>query len=330
MSLSALNYPPLVALSGLGLAASIPTIEKLVMNSPLSVIRIANLVAYGISVISVSIPGRMDDEAMDGGELAPVGGKTLVAPSGWAFAIWGPIFLGELVGVIVPFFISEKAPVVTLLKQTSGPFIAAQLFQSLWCATFRPKYKGASRYISTGMLSATAYTLSRAHAAFTTNSARTSYSALEYGILFLPMALHFGWTTAASLVNINGSLSMQEDSSPKVIARVGHLSVVGATALGVFIATTRQAPVFAGVITWALSAVADGMKKRLATASSEGESTPLSGKKGKQSEMGVRLEGASVQYFLSRAGAYVNGLTAVFVAVTMASAGGVKSVAPEF
>jgi len=326
MSLSALNYPPLVALSGLGLGASLPILEKLVLNSPWNVVRIANLLAYGINFISVQRPGRLDGQAAEGGELAPRTGRTLVAPAGWAFAIWGPIFLGEMIAVTAPFFIKETEPIVALLKQTAGPFIAAQLFQSLWCAAFRPKYKGASMFVSTGLLSATAYSLSRAHAVFTAKP--ELYSNLQYAILFLPLALHFGWTTAASIVNLNGSVSMQEASSSKSIKYVGHASVIAATVLGVFLAKTRDAPVFAGVIAWALSAVASGMKSRLTAAAAEGKSQPLFGDK-KKSEI-VGLDGAATQYMLSRTGAIISGLAAAFVAAgSMISSSGSKSV-PEF
>ena len=328
MSLSALNYPPLVALSGLGLGASLPAIEKLALESPWQAVRLATLLSYGVNLISVGRPGRLDGQASGDGELSPNAGKTLVAPAGWAFAIWGPIFLGEMVGVVAPFFINESDPIVALLRKTAGPFVAAQLFQSLWCAAFRPKYTGASRFISTGLLGATAYSLSRAHAVFASSS--DLYSNLQYGIYFLPMALHFGWTTAASLVNLNGSVAMQEEVSSSVVKYVGHASVVVATALGVFVAVSRDAPVFAGVIAWALSAVADGMKKRLDAAKERdtAASTPLLKKKKSAEKEIVGLDGAATQYMLSRVGAAINGLTAAFVAVTMSGISGKKFPAP--
>ena len=312
MSLAALNYPPLVALSGLGLGASLPAISQFAITSPWTTVRIVNLVSYGINLVSVGRPGRMDGQAVDDGELAPRTGKTLVAPSGWAFAIWGPIFLGELVSVTAPFFIKESDPIVELLRKTYGPFITAQLFQSLWCAAFRPKYKGSAMFISTGMLSATAFHLSKAHAIFTANP--LLYSNLQYGLFFLPMALHFGWTTAASLVNLNGSVALQKGASSTIIKYVGHLSVLAATVLGIYIAKTRDAPVFAGVISWALFAVADGMKTRLAAAAAA-----IDGKKQKKDKDVIGLDGAKTQYMLSTAGAMLNGLAVAFVTGTMSA-----------
>mmetsp|Transcript_4037 Transcript_4037/g.7755 ORF Transcript_4037/g.7755 Transcript_4037/m.7755 type:complete len:335 (+) Transcript_4037:129-1133(+) len=329
MSLSALNYPPLVALSGIGLGASLPTVEQIAAQTPWNTLRLVNLLSYGINFISVQRPGRLDSQAAEGGELAPRTGKTLVAPSGWAFAIWGPIFLGELVGVTAPFFLSETDPIVELLKKVSGPFISAQLFQSLWCAAFRPKYnkKGEGyMFVSTGMLAATAYSLSRAHAVFTANP--HVYSKFQYGIFFCPMALHFGWTTAATLVNLNGSVAMKEGATSTLIKYVGHASVVAASIIGVYVAKVRDAPVFAGVIAWALSAVADGMKRRLNDKAATEEGSDNKTKKSKENDAAasVGLDGAATQYILSRIGAIVNGLAAAFVAgrLSVGSGSGVK------
>ena len=283
--------------------------------------------------MSVQRPGRLDSQAAEGGDLAPRTGKTLVAPSGWAFAIWGPIFLGELVSVTAPFFLVESDPLVELLRKVSGPFISAQIFQSLWCAAFRPKYnKKGYMFVSTGMLAATAYSLSRAHAAFTANP--KLYSNVQYGVFFLPLALHFGWTTAATLVNLNGSVSMLEGASSTLIKYVGHASVLVASVLGVYVAKVRDAPVFAGVIAWALSAVADGMKKRLEVA--KNQDLDDNKKKDKNSKKSTKdadadadvdvvgLDGAAMQYALARMGAIVNGLAAAFVAgrLSVTSGGG--------
>eukprot|EP00559_Dactyliosolen_fragilissimus_P002900 CAMPEP_0184861486 /NCGR_PEP_ID=MMETSP0580-20130426/6164_1 /TAXON_ID=1118495 /ORGANISM="Dactyliosolen fragilissimus" /LENGTH=323 /DNA_ID=CAMNT_0027359003 /DNA_START=29 /DNA_END=1000 /DNA_ORIENTATION=- len=308
MSLSLLNYPPLVASTGIGLGFGLPYMQQLATNVPWTAVKVASAVAYGINFLSVSRPGRLDGQAAavaNDGELSPRNGKTLVAPAGWAFTIWAPIFLGELTYVTYQFFVPESSLLVPTLRKISAPFIASQLFQSLWCAAFRPKYKGNLMFISTGLLSATAYSLSKAHKIFSNQSNVQGFSALQYGILCLPLALHFGWTTAASLVNLNGAIAMKESSSSKVIAIVGHLSVILASILGVGISATRSSPVFGGVITWALLAVADSMKSRIEMADIG---------KGKKVKEIPGIYGAYTQLILSKAGALVSGLTSAFVA----------------
>ena len=89
-----------------------------------------------------------------------------------------------------------------------------QIFQTLWTASFRPKYKGRLIYISGAMLTGIAYSLSRAHAGFVFDG--SLYDMKEYLLYFLPMTLHFGWTTAAALVNWNGSIAMGENCQSQV------------------------------------------------------------------------------------------------------------------
>lgn len=313
-----MNYPPLVATTGLGLTYALPRIETAISHCPWPTIRVLNLLAYTLNFISVSRPGRMDGQSTaDDGVLSPRNGRTLVAPAGWAFAIWGPIFLGEAIGVAAQFFIWESnaanQPLIRLLKKTSGSFITANLFQSLWCATFRPKYDGKKMFVSVGMLAATAYSLSRVHHVFTSSSMMSSFNNVQYGLFFFPMALHFGWTTAASLVNLNGAIAMNEKSSKAFIAIVGQISVIGATALGIYLACQRDAPVYSGVIAWALSAVADSMQKRLDASKNVDNDEKRGRKKSKELPVG-NLYGASIQYILARSGAVMNAATSSILA----------------
>jgi len=343
MSLAALNSPPLVASLGVALSMYGQTVLE---TSPFFIQhhKWFNLIAYAINTVAVGIPGRIDGEVAKGiqaenaataagkkkdddhdevvassssssAALLPRTGKTLVAPAGWAFAIWGPIFTGELAFVISQFFVAakdnNKQLLASQIQSISAPFVIAQLFQTLWCAAFRPKYTGNLMWISTGMLGGVAYYLSKAHAVFTSVSRISGgLSWWEYAIHFLPISLHFGWTTAATLVNLNGAVAVADmgtsdallsskgsstiSNNNVLINVVGHASVVAATALGVAITFSRQAPVYGGVISWALFAVADGMRQRLASSSSNGNDD--------------NNVGAQRQLILSTAGAYISGL----------------------
>jgi len=327
MSLAAFNQPAAVAAAGTGAIILLPFVEDLAAKGVFTWAQLkgAAAAAYALQVVCVSIPGRIDgDMAKDlqdekrraegkdvstnmdstGGEakkLSSRNGKTLVAPAGWAFAIWGPIFVGELVSVIFQLSISADDPLVPLLRKTAVPFAFAHIFQSLWCAAFRRKYRGNLMYISFGMLASTAFSLAKAHAAYAAES--STYSGGTYAKLFFSMSLHTGWTVAASIVNLNGAFSMKESSSPRAIAWLGHASVVAATAVGVALTTARSAPVFGGVISWALLAVADGMKQRIEKA------------KKNDAMNASNLVGAATQRKLSLLGAAVS---AVAVIVTTA------------
>jgi len=304
MSLSALNTPPIVSSAMAGLAISLPSLENVILSGsiPWMGIKTLNALSYAINLYAVSQPGRLDgqeQQKMIDNDLKGMDaekGVTLVAPSGWAFAIWAPIFAGELSFTISQFLVPETSSIATIIKQLSAPFITGQLFQSLWCAAFRPKYEGSLMLISSAGLAGAAYSLSKVHAAY---ALREGYTSLQYCLFFLPTSLHFGWLTAATLVNFNGAVARMT-TCEKTIAITGHLSVVAATIAGVAVTVSRGAPVYGGVITWALVAVADGMKKRI--------------EKSKKDDNTKGLYGALVQQRLSTLGAIITFASSIVTA----------------
>ena len=314
MGLAALNSPLLVAATGVGALAGLPTLETAIRDGAISflTIKTANALLYVLNLYAVQQPGRLDGRKQE--ELQNKGSKgnkkdlfqtyrdrTLVMPSGWAFSIWPVIFLGELVFCTSSFFVKETSPVAQVIKKVSGGFMVGQIFQTLWTASFRPKYEGKLQYISAAMLSGIALSMSRAHAAFA--MAGSSYGLGQYLMYFAPMSLHFGWTLAASLVNLNGNIAAPENVSPAVVAGAGHVSVLVATGLGISVTILRQAPVVGAVIAWALTACYTGLESRLERA-----------KDIKDREQ-VGLYGAHLQRWLCGAGAVLSAGVSIVVAL---------------
>uniref|UniRef100_A0A7S4EFU3 Uncharacterized protein n=1 Tax=Pseudo-nitzschia australis TaxID=44445 RepID=A0A7S4EFU3_9STRA len=342
MSLEALNSPSLVGAVTAGCYGLLPFAAKnpMLLNSaalPFVAIKGMNALSYGFSMYSVSRPGRYDggasvkseagdsesskpkttksssgdmDAAQRGMEqMGTSKGRTLVPPAPWAFIIWAPIFMGELVMVTAPILApGSVSPVVEqALREISGPYLLAQIFQALWAASFRPRYEnGIYKYVSAANLAGIAASLSLCHGAFATtsnNSQRSlrSYSGLEYALYFLPLSLHFGWTTAASLVNLNGMYAMattnDKNATARSVAMLGHASVVLATAIGAGITWTRKAPVYGGVICWALVAVAAGLKQRIlanASNSKKNDDDNVVGIYGAERQRTLSLVGAAI------------------------------------
>lgn len=266
--LSQLNSPAIVLSAGATVLAGLPVASAFFLTggASLGLLQAANVTAYALNCASVSVPGRIDGQAqeeMQGKKAvddktyqtiySPKKGRSLIAPAGWAFAIWGPIFAGEAI-FCGSFLLGASDAVMANLPAITAPFVAANLFQCLWCSSFRPSYMTGSweKYVSMGMLGGTAFCLSLVHA---TAAASSWY--------FLPLTMHFGWTTAATLVNLNGSVAMSNASDGTVIA-VGHTSTVLATLLGVGVTLAQQSPAYGLTVAWALAACADGMKKRRA------------------------------------------------------------------
>lgn len=348
-ALTSLNAPPVVATAGVALFSGsmgfwLSSHEKMPATlSSNSVLHSLNAMAFVVNVIAVSIPGRIDqqqqqqmlkqsgsqtdattnDTKPNSSEMekyySPSRGRSLVTPSGWAFAIWGPIYVGELVWVTVGQFVLSRDNNPTEVSKMTVPFVTANLLQSLWCAAFRPSYNhGLALYVSPFLLAGTAASLSLVHVALKmmTTTITTTTTNKVNGWFLLPLTLHFGWTTAASLVNLNGSIASNPNVSDSVVIAAGHASAVVATVLGIAVTWYQHLPAYGATIAWALAACASGMQQRLLMSSTQNNKN--NNVEGKATEMtGLRpglSTGANVQRHLCWLGSGTCAFTALYVA----------------
>mmetsp|Transcript_21506 Transcript_21506/g.35970 ORF Transcript_21506/g.35970 Transcript_21506/m.35970 type:complete len:381 (+) Transcript_21506:157-1299(+) len=244
-----------------GLAGFQPIQAYLHYVAGLRVWQVANAAAFCVNVWSVSSGGRIDSSYADKGGVPPTDEyRSLVTPSGWAFAIWGVIYLAESVFMVVQMFpfMSE----VAWLAEVSPWFIAANVFQSLWCAAFRDWARPSSVFwISAAMLTSTALALGGAQAVYTRAGVIAVSSWATFGLRALvqfPLSLHFGWTTAAAIVNWNSYFAVlyrDKHISLKTQVRAAfgsiHLAYIGGAALAVF----RGDFLYSLTIAWALRAI---------------------------------------------------------------------------
>ena len=330
-ALSSINTPIVTGSIGAIAGAALPRLELLLSNGDvaLSVVKLLNILAISLSLFSVAQPGRLDgyQQTADTDSDAEIvefmsvrRGGTLVAPKGWAFAIWAPIFLGEILFVTSSALLVKQGTILAeLLGRMSAGFVVAQVFQALWAATFRKKYvgrrKGLSNWLSACMLTGIATSLNRAHMAYTS----TKIGSILHSILFFPISLHFGWTTAAALVNWNGNLAVSADQ-PLTVASAGWTSVVAATGIAMCVTLQRCAPVYGFVICWALSACADGMSDRLnerdELISKNGGMRWLAKKPTSDSILRRKgIYGAAIQKRLCTVGAIISGTAAVWTII---------------
>jgi hypothetical protein len=307
------NIQAVIAVAGALTAAALPWIEEWCGKAPLIQIQLAQIFSYILNVVATSLPGRIDsyiatkqnnpldhikektlgksdDEKVADHYLADRRGQSMFAPAGVTFAIWGPIFIGELIYVYKVYQMSSSDSNVDLVRKVAGSFICSQIFQALWCASFRPsakKEEGPWMLLSSFMLSGIALMLNRAHSLFSPHSSQF----WQYVYLWGPMTLHFGWTTAAALVNWNGDLSLLKSMDAQKLAALGHTSVVLATSIGVGITLQRQAPVLGATFAWALAGCAFGMQARVWDVKVQGE-MQKEGTVGAQTQKWLCLAGA--------------------------------------
>lgn len=240
--------------------------------------RAVSAVAYAVNVVAVSIPGRIDGEmqeharrrqAQSASASASASSpaipedsefRSLFTPAGWAFAIWGVIYLGEAFGTALQV---ANAGDVAAVRGVIPYWACACALQTLWCVAFRPAFRAPRHFwLSSAILIAEAWALGRAHAEGRRVAA--SASALTYGGVLVPLALHYGWIMCASLVNVN-SLVAKTCAIDTQLA-MGFLSAFGGAALGAGVTVVTGDPIVSAVVAWALAAVAsDGGKRTTET-----------------------------------------------------------------
>jgi hypothetical protein len=337
-----LTTAPILAASGVAKAAvtaapsALPLLISLPLQSQIFKMKVILSAAFFLNMVTVTRPGRIDREIANAmreeegrrllkskgvasntsNAFTPATGKSYITPSGYAFAIWGLIYLGEGVFtssfVLTPmkFFGSPAGSFFSIkygslrLVQTIALFLPhwvnANITQAIWCFAFRSRFhtpaakKSGGPFVSALMLGLTAVSLSKV--AFIANAQAPLLSLFEQATL-LPLVIHFGWMTAATLVNINGALAnysvdhevIDKDDAGKnkkkklitvndaLLFAGGKLSVCTAFLASIFVtykgtslSTVNNAatgglltPTYPLVIAWALVACADGMNKRM-------------------------------------------------------------------
>ena len=111
------------------------------------------VVGFLINIVSVSIPGRFDSDVDPTNMTFPW--PTLFAPAGFAFAIWGVIYLGELLGMGL---LVTSPTMATAAAPASRAWACANIAQALWCMSFRP-WALSRLWLSSACLAATAASL---------------------------------------------------------------------------------------------------------------------------------------------------------------------------
>lgn len=185
---------------------------------------------------------------------------TLVTPAGYAFSIWGIIFTLEGVFVLAQLLYAPIRESDVLSQGVSFWWIASCVFQCAWTFAFAQEVIWLacifmlSIWISLGMLLFNTYSM--------------KYDRTEFWTLVAPFQLHFGWITAASVVNIDVLIiksigcykgnyiqgCSDDDIATQIAAAIVFLSLL--FCFGLWMANlTRPNAISTGVLTWATIAV---------------------------------------------------------------------------
>lgn len=251
----------LLLVSALAVPAIAQLVSKTIAGSSWTH-RIVWSAAFALNLITVSIPGRFDSQMKDGKVGPPW--VTLFEPAGWAFAIWGVIYLGEMA---LTAFATVNGKPIAVLQDAAPYWLAGNLFQSLWCFAFRPQFK-QKLWIPAIFLLSGAISFGGSHRVFTdaiTNlGPGLKMDKIALLLMRAPIALHTAWLAGATLLNINGWVTVSNLPSAWQIA-VAFTSSFGASVVGTFLALRTKDPLISATVAWTLAALSSKTKEKVVT-----------------------------------------------------------------
>ena len=168
------------------------------MKKTLAVANLASVVLV-IAVNYISQAFRLNDTTI--GEVSNRY-DNLFTPAGFAFAIWGVIFLGlfaySIFQVKRAFFGNKSS---NFIEQTGYWFIIANVLNSCWVLAFTYDYTGLSVLIMFGIL------FSLVKIILNTNMERWDAPIEVIAFVWWPICIYSGWISVATIANISAYLT---------------------------------------------------------------------------------------------------------------------------
>ena len=154
---------------------------------------------------------------------------SLATPAGWAFSIWGLIYVWEA-------FVCGSMTLTAPESAEGLPwFVMANAFQLLWALVFSRDYINLSAGCLVGITGCLLGALETTSSTF----------------LRLPLSLHAGWVTVASLLNANLVLVKANAPTNLQLAAAFATIYAGLGAAIVYGTLLRQLPLYTAAIAWA-------------------------------------------------------------------------------
>jgi len=172
--------------------------------------------------------------------------QTLVTPAGFAFSIWGPIFIWEGVFAVTQMFPRFRSTAV--VRAVTPWWLAACVSQVSWTVAFAREAIPLSLVCMLGLL------VCLLGVAGNTDGLKMTRA--EYWLLRAPFSLHLGWVLAATAVNAN----VQADAAaaaPKTLLGLAVASYVAVCIVAALFATAVRSPdpIVCLVAAWAFNGI---------------------------------------------------------------------------
>ncbi|MCK0129141.1 hypothetical protein [Erythrobacter sp. F6033] len=174
--------------------------------------------------------------------------RTMITPSGWAFSIWGLLFLGSAVFAIWQALPAERSN--ALLDRIGWPAAIALGAQGIWAA-----YTG---YNNLTAISAIIIFVSLIGllAVLRTLVQHDEFASKERWLVAPVFSALAAWLTAASIVNVSATLKFYgfADGGTFPLVTAGMVAISGVIA-ALAVVRSRGNPWYAAVFCWALTAI---------------------------------------------------------------------------
>lgn len=128
--------------------------------------------------------------------------QTLVTPAGYAFSIWGIIFLSELIWTICQALPAFRCTDL-VIKGVGYGYVLVCLAQSAWSLVFALEWIPASLVAMLSILVALVWVVQNLSRDADAAGRRSTTGGWKYWIFCFPFEIHCGWIWAATAVNAN-------------------------------------------------------------------------------------------------------------------------------
>lgn len=174
--------------------------------------------------------------------------RTLITPAGWAFAIWGPLFLLSIIFAVWQALPAQRGN--GLLNRIAWPAAIALGAQGVW-STYTQLAN--LTFISVAIILVSLVALLVVMRALVAEASLSRAERLFVAPAFSALS---AWLTAASIVNVSASLKYHGlvDAGPAPGA-ASTMIIVGAIIAALAAWRLRGAPLFGLVFAWALIAI---------------------------------------------------------------------------
>ncbi|MFD1142118.1 tryptophan-rich sensory protein [Larkinella insperata] len=207
-------------------------------------------------VISTIIMNYLSNALPFGGQTnAQVSNKhfTDFTPAGFAFSIWGVIYLGLLGFAVYQALPSQRT---NPRFRAIGPLVLLNgLFNSLWLPIFQNEWLFVSVLFIAGLL----YTLYGINLGLRLNVGQIP--AAEKWLARVPFGLYFGWVTVATIANVCVWLQSSGWNGWGISGPVwAQIMIVVGLVIGLYVFSRIRSFSYLTVFVWAYSAIAAGQQ----------------------------------------------------------------------